>query len=136
MLTTLNTNKGYASLLNSILNDDFFYGESKSNFKPQGHIEESENNYSVQLALPGLVKEDVKVTVDDNLLIVSYEPVKEGDNNEGQEGFAFIQAFTKRYQLPKSANKEAIAAEFTNGILYLSIPKVEEVKLSKAIEIQ
>ena len=86
-------------------------------FSPQVSEAETDTQLVVALATPGLVKEDLKVEVENNILSVSYEK-KEEDNN------SFVKkSFSRRWSLPKGSTTELIEAEFKNGVLTVTVDK-------------
>ncbi|AOC96535.1 MULTISPECIES: Hsp20/alpha crystallin family protein [Flavobacterium] len=98
---------------------------------PSVNIKETADHYEVEVAAPGLDKNDFKVTLDGNLLTISSE--KENNQTIEQENFTrrefSYQSFQRSFELPKNVvDEEKISARYENGLLYLSIPKKEEAK--------
>jgi HSP20 family protein len=101
-------------------------------------IFEDEKNVYVQAELSGIKKEDVKVTVnDDNILSIigekKYE--KKSENETTLRTERAYGKFTRSFILPDNLDKNAITANFDNGVLNLSIPKIEP-PAPKEIEIK
>jgi HSP20 family protein len=114
----------FDSLINdSVLNDRFV---TKT---PAVNIAETENEFHIELAVPGLKKEDFKINLDKNVLSVSAE--KKAENVEGKKyskrEYSF-NAFVRSFTLPESADHGKIDAEYTDGVLKLSVAKKEEAK--------
>ena len=119
-----------------IFGRDFFNWEN-NNFSttsttlPSVNIKETADNYEVEVAAPGLDKNDFKITLDGNLLNIS--SVKEheqttGDENYSRREFSY-QSFQRSFELPKNVvDEDKINARYENGLLLLSIPKREEAK--------
>ncbi len=90
---------------------------------PATNVVESEDRFTIELALPGYEKKEVDIKVDKNTLIVA-------SNREVEEGQKFqlrefnYGAFSKKYTLPESVDKEKIKATFSKGLLTVSLPKV------------
>ena len=98
---------------------------------PSVNIKETSDNYEVEVAAPGLEKNDFKITLDGNLLTISSE--KENQQVDEQENFTrrefSYQSFQRSFELPKNVvDEEKINARYENGLLHLSIPKKEEAK--------
>lgn len=98
---------------------------------PSVNIKETTDTYEVEVAAPGLVKSDFKVTLDGNLLTISSEKQSQKENE--QENFTrrefSYQSFQRSFELPKNVvDEENISARYENGLLQLSIPKKEEAK--------
>nr|WP_294781302.1 Hsp20/alpha crystallin family protein [uncultured Flavobacterium sp.] len=98
---------------------------------PSVNIKETADNYEVEVAAPGMRKEDFKITLDDGQLIIS--SVKENEVNTQKENFTrrefSYQSFQRSFVLPKNVvDEEKISARYENGLLLLSIPKLEQSK--------
>ena len=118
-----------------------FFGSDFSTNMPSVNVVETEKNYRVEVAAPGLEKEDFEVSVDNGFLNISakkehQDEVKEGDKYMRRE-FNFS-SFTRSFQLPETVNAEDIAANYENGVLKITLPKKEEAKIeaAKVIEIK
>jgi HSP20 family protein len=113
----------------SLLNDSFL-SEKALTRTPAVNIAETDNQFEVELAIPGLNKEDIKISLDKNVLTVSAdkkaENVEEGKKFSKRE-FSFS-AFSRSFTLPESADQANIEADYTAGILKLTIAKKEEAK--------
>jgi len=136
----------------SDLIDDFYRTESNcSNLKgsvPPANIKESEEDFKIELAVPGFKKSDFKITLDKNLLTVLRETETkesgketEKDTKEMEKNFYSrieynYSEFSRSFNLPKTVDTENVTASYENGILLLTIPKrSEEAKLSRNIDI-
>ena len=104
---------------------------------PPVDVFEDENAFVVKLEVPEVKREDIKVTVDKNVLTVSGE--RRLENEEKRGGYHRIERsygrFFRSFNLAPSANLEAISAEFKDGVLRLTVPKKEETK-PKQIQVQ
>ena len=129
---------GFNDIFESVLGDTFFNDRRLSSV-PAVNISESNEEYHIELAAPGLKKEDFKVAVERDMLTISTEQRSE-NNTEGKiynrREYSYS-AFTRSFTLPESANIEQIQANYTDGVLKLNIPKKEEAKaIARQIEIQ
>ena len=129
---------GFNDIFESVLGDTFFNDRRLSSV-PAVNISESNEAYHIELAAPGLKKEDFKVSVERDMLTISTEQRTE-NNTEGKiynrREYSYS-AFTRSFTLPESANVEQIQAAYTDGVLKLNIPKKEEAKaIARQIEIQ
>nr|WP_294924034.1 Hsp20/alpha crystallin family protein [uncultured Flavobacterium sp.] len=98
---------------------------------PSVNIKETADNYEVEVAAPGMDKNDFKVTLDGNLLTIS--SVKHREESKEEESFTrkefSYQSFQRSFELPKNVvDEENISARYENGLLLLSIPKLEQAK--------
>jgi len=129
---------GYVPALTNLFDDfftrDLFNWPSNSvtgTTIPKVNIYETESEFHVEMAAPGMTKNDFKVELDNNLLTISsqrtYENSEDGKKNFQRREFSF-QSFERTFNLPDSADAEKINAKYTDGILRLVIPKKEEAK--------
>jgi HSP20 family protein len=118
------------SFLNSILNEIPSFQSNGINFPPV-NISETKDVYELELNVPGRNKEDFKITVDKNILTVSFDKKEESkDENKKQIKSEFsLQPFKRSFTLDEKIVSENIAAKYENGLLVLSLPKKEEVKV-------
>lgn len=115
--------------LPSVFND-FFGNEwmAKAASVPAVNIKETATEYTVELAAPGLTKDDYKVSVnDDNQLVVSVQKEEKKDEKDDKgkylrREFAYTQ-FKQTMILPENIEKDKIQAKADNGILTIEIPK-------------
>ena len=119
----------FNDVFDSILNDSFL-GDKLVARIPAVNIAETENEFQVELAVPGLKKEDFKINLDKNILTVSSE--KKTENVEEGKKFSkreySYNSFSRSFTLPESADHSKIEADYTDGILTLTIAKKEEAK--------
>jgi HSP20 family protein len=99
---------------------------------PAVNIKENNDAFNVEVAAPGMKKEDFKVELDGNMLTISSEKTDETKENEGErystQEFSY-QSFQRKFQLPKDVvDADKIEAHYENGLLHLVIPKKEEAK--------
>jgi HSP20 family protein len=136
--------KRNGSFLNPLpmLFDDFFnrdlFGCSNSNFSntnttmPAVNIKETAENYEVEVAAPGMSKNDFKVELDGNVLTISSERTSKNEENDNEryarKEFSY-QSFQRTFTLQKDVvDIDKIQAKYENGLLQLLIPKKEEAK--------
>jgi HSP20 family protein len=116
--------------------DHFFNGfgldlnASDSVWSPSVDISETDDQYEVKAEIPGLKKEDIKLSVEDNVLTLSgerkYEKETEKKNYRRLE--RAYGRFERSFRLPKEVNVEKIKANYENGVLTVEIPKADAVK--------
>lgn len=104
---------------------------STSTTVPSVNIKETGDAYEVEVAAPGMEKNDFKVTLDGNLLTISSlkeDQREEKNDNYTRREFSY-QSFQRSFQLPKDVvDQDNINARYDNGLLRLTIPKKEEAK--------
>lgn len=102
-------------------------------------IEEHENEIRMRFDMPGLSKEYVKVSVEDNFLIIKGGHEAETSNtSSNDDGWSArnASAYHTRLQLPDGVDKDSIKAQLTNGVLYITLPKIKVQRKVMDIEIQ
>jgi HSP20 family protein len=115
----------------------FFNPFRDGGYIPATNIMEKENSYQIELAAPGLQKGDFKISLENNILTVSSEKTsekKEETENYTRKEFQYG-SFSRSFTLPKTVESDKIKAAYENGILKVELPKKEETKVSKEIQI-
>jgi len=104
---------------------------------PVVDIVEDDNEYLIKAELPEVKKEDVKVTVQDDVLTISGERMFEKEE-KGRKYHRMERAygsFARSFTLPEDADGEKVAAEFKDDVLKVHLPKSEQAK-PKSIEVK
>lgn len=114
--------------------NEFFNDFNGSDFRkwnaPAVNISENDKEYKLQLAVPGMKKEDFKIAIEENMLVVSAENKKENEEKTERytrKEFSFS-SFTRRFNLPDNVDDTQISANYENGIMHLNLPKKAEAK--------
>ena len=106
---------------------------------PAANIKETDKSYHVELASPGMNKEDFKIEVDEDLLTIRSEKESEKEETSSRytkREFNFT-SFVRSFRLPEEVDSENISAKYEGGILQLEIPKkVVEEKKVRSIDIK
>ena len=101
-----------------------------SNFVPAVNIYEDEHSIHIDAELPGMEEKDIDVSLENNVLTISGE--RRLENEEKKENFHRIERsygrFTRSFTLPPTVDSEHVNAEFSNGVLRISLNKKEEAK--------
>jgi HSP20 family protein len=114
--------------------NEFFNDFNGSDFRkwnaPAVNISENDKEYKLQLAVPGMKKEDFKIAIEENMLVVSAETKKENEEKTERytrKEFSFS-SFTRRFNLPENVDENNIQANYENGVMVLNLPKKAEAK--------
>ena len=126
-------NKIFPSLNDDFLSNDFFpnfFDTSRNLSLPAVNVSEDRENFKIELAAPGLSKNDFKIEIKNNMLSISSEKEEkeEGDNGKYMRKEFNYCSFCRTFGLPQTADTEKISATYTDGILNVTIPKKEEAK--------
>lgn len=104
---------------------------------PAANVIESDDEYCMELAVPGMNKKDFHIDIEESNLLISAE--KEEKKSEKDEHFTrkeySYNSFKRSFMLPDAVDPDAIKAEYKDGILKLTLPKKEEVKKKPVKEI-
>lgn len=127
---------GFSGFFNDFLTKDLWnwgqenYSTTGTNI-PAVNIRETNDSFLVDMAAPGMTKNDFKVELDGNVLTITSEKKEEELKDEekfSRKEFSF-QSFSRVFTLPKEVvDADKIEARYENGILHLVVPKKEEVK--------
>ncbi len=133
--------------LSNFFDDNFFNTGLMSRMnatEPAINVKETEKEYKMEVAAPGLKKEWVRVNIDNegnlNIAIENKMEHKDEDKHEHylRREFSYSN-YQQSYTLPEDADRNKIAAKVENGVLEVEIPKIapkEEAKATKTIEVK
>ncbi|MDP1727922.1 MAG: Hsp20/alpha crystallin family protein [Bacteroidota bacterium] len=115
------------SLFDSFFNDGLGKFERNVFFTPRADVIEKESHFEVQLALPGLKKEEIKLDINKNVLTVSGERKMNSENKDDKFHMVenFYGKFSRSFTLPENIDQTKIEAQLTDGILNVTLPKSE-----------
>lgn len=107
---------------------------------PAVNVKENNNEYAIDLAAPGLSKNDFKLNYENGRLTISSEKRENKEEREGdvitRQEFSY-QSFQRSFNVPERVvNADKISAKYNNGILHVTLPKREEIKPKPAKEIR
>ncbi len=124
--------------------DTFFRGgmsdegdQFRGAWAPAIDLAEYDREYQVRVELPGVNKEDVKITMQGNILTIRGEKKPDGEQEPTQmyRSERWFGAFQRSFTLPTSVRNDKIEANYRDGILTISLPKAEEA-IPKSIEVK
>jgi HSP20 family protein len=126
----------WVNFVNDFFNNEFsdwssrHYSDTNTTL-PAVNIKENADAFMVEMAAPGMVKDDFKIELNNDLLTISSEKKNENEVKEGEtytrREYSY-QSFSRSFTLPKTVDAEKISAKYENGILSIAIPKKEEAK--------
>lgn len=133
-MISVNAQNWLPSVLNNLLDNEWMPRANTT--APSINVFESESGYTLDVAAPGMTKEDFKVNIDaEDHLVISME--KKNRNTDQEHKGRFLRRefadtkFEKCMILPDDVNKEKISAKVENGILSIEIPKLTETEIKQ-----
>ena len=127
-----------SDMVNNIFDNDLgdFFGKRFSD--PAANIIENSDSFHLEIAAPGMVKDDFKINLENNILTISveveYQKREEGRNYSRKE--FYYGSFSRSFTLPKTIDLENIKADYESGILKIALPKKDEAKVEIKKEIR
>ena len=109
-----------------------FGAPSLSAWTPAIDIRETKNEFLVRAELPGLTKADVEITVENGVLSLSGEKKEECEEGSAESGRYVLERrygrFQRNFNLPRGIDAEKVRAEFSDGVLTITLPKLAAAK--------
>ncbi len=125
------------SVIDDMFKNDWLGGTTNVNSIgtsiPAVNIMETEDSFSVEVAAPGMSKQDFSIELDNDVLTISSEEKNEKETNDDEgkytrKEFSYTN-FKRAFSLPESVDSSQISAAYNNGVLEISLPKKEEAKV-------
>ncbi len=130
--------KLYPSFFDELFNADFLSFPRKSfAYMPATNIEETATEFKLEMVIPGMKKEDIKVEIKNEMLIISgeREELNNGEEKKYTRKEYSYSSFERSFSIPGSVSG-IVSAKYEDGVLLISLPKkLEEVVTSKRIDI-
>ncbi len=127
----------FGDLIDRYFNDSISVNGG-SQFTPQVDVVESKENYEIQLAIPGMEKNDFHVDVNDDTLTISGE--RKFENQSKEKNYhsleTYFGSFKRSFNIPKVVDQNKIDATYKNGILNVILPKDAKVELKSKIKVK
>jgi HSP20 family protein len=137
------SNQGFfPSFFNDFFNDSWITPQFHST-SPAINVSEDDKGYKLEIAAPGMTKEDFNVSISDGDIVIAME--KKNENKDENKDKKYIRRefsyskYEQRLALPDNVEKQNITAQMTDGVLYIDIPKMtpeEKAKECQCIEIK
>jgi HSP20 family protein len=106
-------------------NKSFYYRNNKLS-----DIIRNDEDYRIHLSVPGLSKDNIKISIKDGILSISYEK-EETDNKP----YSFVNSFKKTYSLPEDCDEKNITGKVENGVVEIVIPKSKKKSIERFISL-
>jgi HSP20 family protein len=115
---------------NDLMNDELY---KTGRMMPSVNVKETEKEYQIEVAAPGMKKQDFNIAVENGILTISADVKDEKEekkDNYTRREFSYS-SFTRSFTLPQDVDENNIQARYENGVLYLNIVKTKETKPQK-----
>jgi HSP20 family protein len=123
----------YTDIFNSLFNPEPYGSKNLLSRVPGVNVAETEHAFHIELAAPGLAKDDFKINVEKDQLSISankkQEEVESANAKKYNRKEFNYSVFSRTFTLPESADQANIQAEYTAGILFITVGKKEEAKI-------
>jgi HSP20 family protein len=132
------TPTSFSNLIDRFFNESLSRtGGSSYSFVPKVDILENDSAYEINVAVPGLSKDDFKIDLNDNFLTISGERKFSKEKKENNLHVVETQYgnFSRSFSLPENVDASKIAASYNNGILEITVPKDEKKTLKTTIKV-
>ena len=119
----------------TLFKDPFFQGfddvfeTAKFLRTPETKVNKSETEYNISVSVPGLTKDDLKITTKDGILKISF------DKSEGDKTHHFVGSFVKSYNIPEDVKERDIEGKVENGVLELTLPIDKKKSIERLISL-
>ena len=130
------------SLLKMFFDDpftkDMFLNDLPRTAVPKANIKEDENKFTLELAIPGFTKEDIKVELEGKVLKIFSEMTEEhtSENEKVHLKEFRSRSFERSFTIPESVDTGNINADYTNGVLKLMLPKNDQARANAVRQIE
>tara|TARA_B100001758_G_scaffold207808_1_gene189106 strand:- start:320 stop:742 length:423 start_codon:yes stop_codon:yes gene_type:complete len=122
-----NNNNVFPSLINEFFNDDFGMNFlNRSHSVPSVNSVENNDSFEIDLAVPGMKKEDFTIELNDKVLVISSETSNTMENDKIRLNEFNFSSFQRSFRVPDSVDQDKIKANYKNGILKIKLPKRKE----------
>jgi len=122
-----NNNNVFPSLINEFFNDDFGMNFlNRSHSVPSVNSLENNDSFEIDLAVPGMKKEDFTIELNDKVLVISSETSNTIENDKMRLNEFNFSSFQRSFRVPDSVDLDKIKANYKNGILKIKLPKRKE----------
>ena len=126
-IVKFNNKQIFPSLINELFNDDFGINFLNRNHSvPSVNTIENDDSFEIDLAVPGMKKDDFSIELDNNVLIISSETSNNVSNENLRLNEFNYSSFQRSFKIPESVNLDKIKGNYKNGILKVLLPKKKD----------
>lgn len=136
-MNLIRRNNWLPSMLDEMFNGDWLENTDQTpafgRNTPAVNVKENDDKFIVEVAAPGMKKEDFEIELNNNLLSISSEVKEENKTEDKEEKYTRREfryaSFKRSFTLPESIDNSKIAADYKDGVLKIELPKREEAKV-------
>lgn len=136
-MNLIRRNNWLPSMLDEMFNGDWLENTDQTpafgRNTPAVNVKENDDEFIVEVAAPGMKKEDFEIELNNNLLSISSEVKEENKTEDKEEKYTRREfryaSFKRSFTLPESIDNSKIAADYKDGVLKIELPKREEAKV-------
>tara|TARA_B100001564_G_scaffold173888_1_gene146356 strand:- start:55 stop:477 length:423 start_codon:yes stop_codon:yes gene_type:complete len=122
-----NNNNVFPSLMNEFFNEDFRMNLINRNHSiPSVNSVENNESFEIDLAVPGMKKDDFTIELNDKVLVISSEKTNSVENDNMRLNEFNYSSFQRSFRVPESVELDKIKANYKNGILKIKLPKKKD----------
>lgn len=126
-IVKFNNKQIFPSLINEFFNDDFGVNFLNRNHSiPSVNTIENDDSFEIDLAVPGMKKDDFSIELENNVLIISSETSNNVSNENLRLNEFNYSSFQRSFKIPESVNLDKIKGNYKNGILKVLLPKKKD----------
>lgn len=130
----------FPSIFNRNWNDDFFDNFFDGDRLPATNVKENKREFLIELAVPGVDKDNFNIEIEKNVLKISAQKEtkneeKDNDDKVLRQEFGYY-SFSRSFIIPENVDAAGIEAKHQNGILKISLPKVDKMPEDKVKKIE
>lgn len=133
-----NNNNVFPSLMNEFFNEDFRMNLINRNHSiPSVNSVENNESFEIDLAVPGMKKDDFTIELNDKILVISSDNSNYDQNERTRLNEFNYSSFQRSFRVPESVELDKIKANYKNGILKIKLPKRKDsiTKPNRVIDI-
>jgi HSP20 family protein len=120
----------FFNTIDKVFDDVYFNTDKRLSSQKQTNLTDTNNEYKIQLAVPGLSKDDIKITLKESTLTISYEKVETDEKT-----FTFTNSFKKSYNVPDDVDEKNINGSVENGVVEITLPKSKKKSIERLISL-
>jgi HSP20 family protein len=120
----------FFNTIDKVFDEVYYNTDKRLNSQRHSNLTENGSEYKIQLAVPGLSKDDIKISLKESTLTISYDKVESDDKT-----FTFTSSFRKTYNVPDDVDEKNINGSVENGVVEIVLPKSKKKSIERLISL-